>query len=261
MNYFIIAYRFIILAILIIFILFSMQVEIFFKKLSFKGDKKKISDYIDSRINVWASKLMKAGFKYINFNLDIKNEVGELPEKFVIVSNHQSFIDVLVMFIAFKERKLRFIAKRVLESPFTMGVSAVLTNQNNALIDRKKNVKETFLKIKEMSVKAEEENSCIIVFPEGTRSRTGEISPFKRGAFEVILKNTTMPLVCVTLDGGYKLSHITKLVTGEKNKSTDYKLVIGKIIPVQDRERMSLDEVISECKDHISLTLNRIREA
>jgi 1-acyl-sn-glycerol-3-phosphate acyltransferase len=43
-----------------------------------------------------------------------------------------------------------------------------------------------------------------IAFPEGTRSRTGALSPFRSGAFALALR-TGVPLVPITLEGSYRV--------------------------------------------------------
>jgi 1-acyl-sn-glycerol-3-phosphate acyltransferase len=43
-----------------------------------------------------------------------------------------------------------------------------------------------------------------VIFPEGTRSKTGEVGEFKGGAFKIAQK-TGVPVVPVALDGTYNL--------------------------------------------------------
>jgi 1-acyl-sn-glycerol-3-phosphate acyltransferase len=43
---------------------------------------------------------------------------------------------------------------------------------------------------------------CVLVSPEGTRSREGELLPMKRGAF-ILAAASTRPIVCTTVIGGH----------------------------------------------------------
>jgi 1-acyl-sn-glycerol-3-phosphate acyltransferase len=52
--------------------------------------------------------------------------------------------------------------------------------------------------------RAGDEPGSLVVFPEGTRSRTGELLPFKKGAF-VIAIETGFPIVPVVCRGTRRL--------------------------------------------------------
>ena len=43
---------------------------------------------------------------------------------------------------------------------------------------------------------------CVVIFPEGTRSATGEVGPFKRGAFQIAF-DVNLPVVPISLSGLY----------------------------------------------------------
>ena len=249
----------VILFILTFGILGYMAVAIFFKKIFSFWNKEKVSDFIDKRISKWAENVIKATTFFVNFDIEIINQVGELPKNFLIVANHQSFIDTLVIPRTFKEQKIRFIAKRSLGKWNTLGTGAVLKNQENALIDRGKNLKETFGKIRQLAINAQKKDFSIILFPEGTRSKTGEIMPFKKGALDIVLKNTTMPILCVVLDGGYKLPHLSSLIPSQENKLTYY-LVMKELITSEERAKMKIPELIEKCKISITEGLNKLRE-
>ena len=49
----------------------------------------------------------------------------------------------------------------------------------------------------------------LVVFPEGTRTRNGEIGKFKRGAFE-IAKAVELPIIPMRIDGGFKVMPYNK---------------------------------------------------
>ena len=52
---------------------------------------------------------------------------------------------------------------------------------------------------------ASERGYSLLVFPEGTRSTTGELLPFKKGAFRIAI-DTGLPLLPVVLEGTDRIS-------------------------------------------------------
>ena len=48
------------------------------------------------------------------------------------------------------------------------------------------------------------EGKAVLMFPEGTRSRTGELGKFRSGSFALALR-TGVPLVPISLEGSYRV--------------------------------------------------------
>jgi len=71
------------------------------------------------------------------------------------------------------------------------------------MIDRQ-NMERALKSIEEAKIIMEKKNISIVVFAEGTRSKTGEIQPFKRGAFRLATK-VGYPIVPVSISGSNKI--------------------------------------------------------
>jgi 1-acyl-sn-glycerol-3-phosphate acyltransferase len=117
----------------------------------------------------------------------------------IFVSNHQSTADIPVLF-SILPLNVRFIAKHVLGYIPFLGwylhmAGFILINRS----DRKK----AFLQL-ESAAKRIRAGTSIIVFPEGTRSPTGEILPFKKGAFSLALK-AGVPICPIAIEGSGSL--------------------------------------------------------
>jgi 1-acyl-sn-glycerol-3-phosphate acyltransferase len=113
---------------------------------------------------------------------------------YVIVSNHQSGVDILVLFklmIHFK-----WVAKRSLYwFPF-IGWNMAM----NRYIALKRGRKSSINKMVEQCKRALQDGNSIMIFPEGTRSRDGSVQPFKTGAFRIALE-TKVPILPIALCG------------------------------------------------------------
>lgn len=115
----------------------------------------------------------------------------------VLVSNHQSNIDsVILLAIMPPEAHPCFAAKKVLfRIPF---FGAALRRIGSVEVDRAQGAR-AMLKLREEFIGAGDTKS-LILFPEGTRSRKGELTPFKKGAF-VLARDANVRLLPVFLSG------------------------------------------------------------
>ncbi len=113
---------------------------------------------------------------------------------YVIVSNHQSLVDILVAFTLFFHFK--WVSKAELFNIPLIGWNMSL---NRYIRLRRGNTRS----IKQMYNACEahlNEGSSVYLFPEGTRSETGEMRAFKEGAF-VLAKRMHKPILPLVING------------------------------------------------------------
>jgi 1-acyl-sn-glycerol-3-phosphate acyltransferase len=109
--------------------------------------------------------------------------------------NHQSSMDIPVL-LASLPFQFRFVAKRSLfRYPF-MGWH--LRRSGHIAVER--NRPGEARKSLDAAIKRIRDGCPVVVFPEGGRSRTGEILPFKAGAFHLAVRSG-VPVFPVTLNG------------------------------------------------------------
>lgn len=115
----------------------------------------------------------------------------------VVVMNHQSLLDILLSFMLFYPCKM--IAKKVIGKVPFVGWSLVLNG--HILVDRKSR-KSQFEVIRKMDEVLEKGDS-LLVYPEGTRTKDGNIAEFKKGVFRSASETGTaiMPIV---IEGAYE---------------------------------------------------------
>jgi 1-acyl-sn-glycerol-3-phosphate acyltransferase len=120
-----------------------------------------------------------------------------LRDRYVIVSNHQSLLDILVAFRLYFPFK--WVSKaEVFKIPF-VGWNMYL----NRYIKLKRGDKKGIAKMYVDCEKALAEGNSLFVFPEGTRSETGSLKPFKSGAF-ILAKKMQIPILPVVISGTRK---------------------------------------------------------
>lgn len=113
----------------------------------------------------------------------------------IFIANHASLIDVVIL-PALVPRECRLVAKRaVLWFPivgWAFGAGGAL------LIDRHK-PRQAAVKLAQ-GLRKLPEGWSLLIFPEGTRSRTGDLQRFKRGAFTLAVASR-LPIVPIGLTG------------------------------------------------------------
>ncbi len=98
----------------------------------------------------------------------------------VLVANHQSYVDVVALFLSLPEMPV-FLAKRELSRVPLFG--AAMRTRGDVFIDRKRH--DAAASTIDRTARILRPGAPLLVFPEGTRAHRPEISPFKKGAFHL----------------------------------------------------------------------------
>jgi 1-acyl-sn-glycerol-3-phosphate acyltransferase len=119
------------------------------------------------------------------------------PSKvYVMVSNHQSGLDILVLFKLHKHFK--WVAKKGLfKIPFigwNMGLNGYIS------IERSRG--RSKLQMMDKAADSIRAGNSVIMFPEGTRSRDGNLQPYKSGAFR-LAKEAATDILPIAIKGTF----------------------------------------------------------
>ncbi|MDX1660404.1 MAG: lysophospholipid acyltransferase family protein [Gemmatimonadota bacterium] len=114
---------------------------------------------------------------------------------YLFMSNHMSTFDIFALFVA-TEHPLRMVAKRELFFIPIFGWSLWMCG----FIPIDRSDREKAIESLEEAARRIREGISVLVFPEGTRSRTGTLRPFKKGGFMLALK-AGAPVVPVVVLG------------------------------------------------------------
>ena len=148
------------------------------------------------------SKYFSGGVHWIS---GIKLQVNGLEnidkdKTYVFVSNHSSQYDIVVLQKTIPNRMAMIFKKELAKIPF---FGWQLFMGPYVMIDRE-NYEKALKSIDEAKVKMQKHNISIVVFAEGTRSKTGEIQPFKRGAFRLATQ-VGYPIIPTSVIGSNKI--------------------------------------------------------
>lgn len=118
----------------------------------------------------------------------------------VVVSNHQSLFDILVLFATLPV-SLRFVAKSELSRIPVF--SGAMRHAGHIFVDRERGTRALTV-LEDAGRRMTREGLTLCLFPEGTRSRDGRLGRFKRGAF-VLAIDTQTRMVPVAVEGGAEI--------------------------------------------------------
>ncbi|MFC1850192.1 lysophospholipid acyltransferase family protein [candidate division CSSED10-310 bacterium] len=116
-------------------------------------------------------------------------------QSYVIISNHQSHYDVLVLY-GWLGIDFKWVMKQELRKIPGLGIGC--EKIGHIFIDRS-NRERSLASINAAKEKIVDGTS-VIFFPEGTRGETGELGEFKKGAFKLALE-MKLPILPITIKG------------------------------------------------------------
>jgi 1-acyl-sn-glycerol-3-phosphate acyltransferase len=165
----------------------------------------------------------------------------------VYCSNHESNVDPPVLFEALHPR-LKVLYKAELRRFPIMG--AAFEVAGFVAVDRSDRGK-AFASIAQGSDSLRAGNSFLI-FPEGTRSRTGHLLPFKKGGFIMAIE-AQAPIVPVAIQGGRDAMRKGSAFVRPVNVSVR----IGKPVPTQGMTLDDRDSLIAQVRGEVQKLLDQ----
>ena len=178
----------------------------------------------------YGAKIKKSGLENI-----------DRSKPYIYIANHQSFLDIPVLFYALQVN-FYFVAKEELKKmPFLgwymMAVGMIFVDRGDrrkAIISMKK------------AAGLIEGGKNVIMFPEGTRTRTGEVGQFKKGTFHLSAM-TNVDLLPV------KLENTGKVWDPNNQKITPGQVFVkvGKSIDTSSLNGNTMNEFIEEVRNKL----------
>ncbi len=157
--------------------------------------------------------LPKAGFSFNVFNFSYKaifrsmfrlrqEGATNIPKgPCIIAPNHQSVLDGFVIASLLKRKTMRQTYIYAKEKHWQRSWLRFLARKNNIiLMDINKDLKLSIQKMAEVLKRGKN----LIIFPEGTRSKNGELGEFKK-TFAILAKELNVPVVPVSIKGVHKI--------------------------------------------------------
>jgi 1-acyl-sn-glycerol-3-phosphate acyltransferases len=177
----------------------------------------------------------------------IGREKLDRSKSYIFVSNHQGAYDIFLIYGYLNQpikwvmkqslRKIPFVGKACEAAGFIFVDSSSPKAAARTIEDAKKRLKN---------------GASIVIFPEGSRTKTGKIDRFKKGAYQMAL-DLKLPVVPVTINGTYEVMPIGAFLINPHK----LELVVHEPIPTENIQIENMRDAATE----IGKLINQSREA
>ena len=165
--------------------------------------------------NLFGYQAHKKSVDYLNFillriahllGITFKIENRKLIPKgvpIIFVANHQSMYDIIGIIWFLRRFHPKFVSKKELGKGIP-SISYNLNHGGSVLIDRN-DPKQAIIEIKKLSEYIEKTNRSAVIFPEGTRTRTGKPKEFAKSGLKILCKYAPSAFVVpITINNSWK---------------------------------------------------------
>ena len=173
------------------------------------------------------------------------------PNKaYVMVLNHNSMVDIMSIYnlpLVFK-----WVSKKEV---YRIPIVGQLLFAHGDIVINRASTKEAMQLVHTRGLEWLKKGACVSIFPEGTRSKDGEIHNFKSGAF-ILAKEAGVPILPIVLDGTNTMVRNGWLMNWRN------KITIRVLPPVsaEDVQNRDIKDVMAEVRENMVETLAEIRK-
>ena len=161
-------------------------------------------------------------------------------QSYVFVANHQSFLDVFAVYGWLPNNFKWLMKKEIRKVPF---VGTACKVAGHIFVDRS-NPRAALQSMDHIKAELVDGISTVI-FPEGTRTKTGEIGRFKQGAFKIAV-DLNLPVVPITLKGFHQAMPAKQLFV---NPGAHTSLHIGE--PIDLSQFADINEAMTYVREQV----------
>ena len=183
---------------------------------------------------LWGKLALKLAFVKV-----IYKELSDFNKNqpYIIMANHQSAFDIFTLF-AYLPLQFRWVSKK--ENAKIPIVGQAMKIMGEIFVDREniKGLKGTINTMKNCL----DRGISVLIFPEGTRSRDGELLPFKKGGFFLAV-NSEREILPVAIWGTKDVNRVGSFIIHPFRKIS---LLIGK--PIKFEKKGNMEDKMKEIR-------------
>jgi 1-acyl-sn-glycerol-3-phosphate acyltransferase len=198
---------------------------------------------------VWA-------FRLCGTRIEVERAPGVRTDTaYLVIANHQSLFDIPIACSLLFSNYLKYVSKREL-AHWIPSISYNLRRGGNAVIDRDDREQATGA-IRELGVQVQQRGTSVLIYPEGTRARRGELGRFhSKGVLTLLEAAPELPLVPFVIDESWRLLRFNLLPVPF---GTRIRVCIG--APIERRPGEDHKALLGEVRKEMERVLARWRAA
>ena len=155
----------------------------------------------------------------------------------IIAPNHQSYLDGALVSIGLPMKILKDSYFYATEEHVQGSFRQYYARHNNIIIMERGNLRDSILKLAEVL----KQGKNIIIFPEGSRTRTGRLTDFKK-TFAILSRELQVPILPVCIRGAFEA------LPRSRHFVSPHKIEVEFLAPVVPDSNLSYDEIANQVK-------------
>ena len=179
----------------------------------------------------------------------------KLPRQFIVVSNHQSLIDIALYMNFFRDVEIRFVAKDNLARHVPL-VSEMLRVEEHCMIPRRGKPSVAMETLDAFGARVMARGQIPVIFPEGTRSKDGSLGTFYTAGFRRLCAAAPLPVAVCALDGGYRINNLRTIF--QKLHNGWYRVKVLGVFPAPEGKEAQT-KLLEKSKELIQAQLDEWR--
>jgi 1-acyl-sn-glycerol-3-phosphate acyltransferase len=193
--------------------------------------------------------------RFCGTRFEISGEVPPFPARggMIIVSNHQSMYDIPLLTWTLRNINPKFIAKIEL-TKWIPSISYSLRHGGHGII-RRQDPESAVASLRSYGAESRKADRTVVIFPEGTRARDGQVKPFKARGFSTLKEEMPeAPVVPIAIEGSSALLH---------NKLFPFPYGIRvrlHIFPLIAQQSKTPEDILKECEACITKKITDWRQ-
>ncbi len=177
------------------FFLFSLILWLRVKWMEFRGREEQATESVNQLATTWGQQVLGV----TGSRVQVCGRENIPDEPVVIVSNHQGALDIPLL-MGYVDKGMAFVAKEELQK---IPILATWMRQIKCIMIDRSDIRQT-LKAFGNAGDVFSDGQSLVIFPEGTRSKSSELGRFKRGSFKIPLQHE-VPILPVTIKDSYQI--------------------------------------------------------
>ena len=190
--------------------------------------------------------IVRGVFKLYN-SLTIKG-VDNIPTEgpMIIAPNHQSYLDGPLVSASLPAEIMRNSFYYATEEHMRGRFRKAYARSNNIVLMERSNLRDSILKLAEVLKRGKH----VVIFPEGARTHTGELSQFKK-TFAILSRELHVPVVPVCIKGAFEA------LPRSKRFVSPHQIEIEYLPPILPDDNLTYDDIANQVKQAIHECLKK----